>query len=363
LIQRESDFLIFQFSLTPTASWFYFRFLFKVIHMGMGPFTLFATVALVFLGICAVIQLPMISVLVHNSKNRDAVFQTTIEALGKWIPDSRCASSTCQTGLAFVQDGVVSGCSVLNDLPGTTCSNECHVEDTALTCNSQQECVSAEPTTCLGYCHINTTGPYTFEYGDPECDGKLTFRAFNQWNTSESSSDAFHWLYYSDYPAECSAYVGCIWYSWRVMARRDPEFAGVVINDPVSNVDCLDFLNMSNSDCIQAKAITIGPAISTPVWTEIATNATQFPNATGVEYLTEMCLYSFKCFTQNETFFSDPAYLVGEAKKRSLDATASQDLLVDDAVRVLKQHGARSQHPHLGAYLAHVMKKDEMDVE
>jgi hypothetical protein len=307
----------------------------------MHPMAPYVSIVLVLFG---AINLGFIIAIYQSSTVRDAQFQETILNQDKWALNAACANATCQTGLAFMVDGEVAGCSLLNDPPGTSCTSSCYLENASLTCDAHQGCTSSLPSDCLGYCQIEDPYPLTYESDDPECAGKLTFRPFNSWNTDESvNNPVLDWLYYSDYPGECQPYTGCTWYGWRVIATNASSVD--LLAAYTAPLGCLDFLNMTNTECIQAKAIPIDNELSTATWHNIITALGFSLGLRNRVFQTELCLFSYKCFAVNETVYSDPAMLYGYEAKRSLASTLDEDHILE----VLKRGGPR--HPFLKEYL------------
>lgn len=315
--------------------------------MTMSPFSLFVAVGLTLACILGVIVMIEMSWIVHSTV-------TT----GKWEPSSKCPAGTCKSGLAFVKQGTVEGCTTINDLPGTTCSDECHATGASLTCNAEQECTSTDPTTCRGYCLIDDpVSNYAYEQNSAECQDKLVFRNYHMWNTSTSSEYHMEWLYYSDYPPECTAHLGCTWYSWRAKAFYDEGFPEDLTIPNIGVAQCLEFLNMTNMGCITAYPISIESALSTPVWREIPAIIDNFNNISEVHFITEMCVYSYTCFTRNESFFSDPDFLRGETKKRAVTPPTMKAMLAERALQVLQERAASPHHPHFAAHADYVKKR------
>jgi hypothetical protein len=211
----------------------------------------------------------------------------------------------CQSGTLIPVDDGVELCDYFDHAPGTACTSACHVEDTATTCDDDHACSNADPTTCLGYCV--TSGEHGS--GSPDCDDKLTFIDYFTWNTSLSSNDFWTWLHYSDYAPECHQIEGCRWYAagLYVKASATSYYTPQTSYYP----SCVDFLNMTNAECIRAYSFNFTESLSNAVFST-ALSSTASYQAFG-------CIYNYACGVRNETFMTDPDLLL----KRATDNDAS----------------------------------------
>jgi hypothetical protein len=236
----------------------------------------------------------------------------------RWKLDATCDShQTCVRDVSS-SAGSVKICKSFTQPIDSTCDSECHVDGTVTKCTYDQQCTNADVTTCLGYCEITDADGSIYQGAHPDCDAdKIAFKDFVTWNTSLSSDYNANWLYYSDYiPGDCfGATLGCTWYGAYIQLVSLFGTPTLWSTTTSASFTCLDFLNMSNSQCIQALEFALDENISVPLFQTAMSESTW--KAQG-----KACIYYYQCAkVVNETALTDPAYLQG-VKRRSLPSSS-----------------------------------------
>ncbi len=238
--------------------------------------------------------------------------------------DTACyTGNDCLKG-ASIQIGDTHYCTTpLPKRLGSACDSTCHVDGTATTCQDANVCGSDDPTTCLGYCAIDPADSdgSIYQFAHPDCADKFPFKDFYKWDTALSSALPDNWIYYSDYEPDCSVYGGCRGYGMQMQLVMQGGTNTDVFAHTSTMVDCIEFLNLTNSECIQAQTIPLQSDIATPFFVNIFQPPYSPTNISDWRLQGNMCIYSYKCGTDNTTALTDPTYLQG--KKRTLGSAAT----------------------------------------
>ncbi len=267
--------------------------------------------------------------------------------------DSTCPRDVCQTGMS-INSGGVKHCQIYNATIGSTCDSACHVAGTATTCDTHQQCVNADPTTCLGACVPVEGWDIPILDFTEDCNGRLQFYDFFTWNTAVSSGMPYNWLYQSDQDGQCHAYFGCRWFANQLLVAYttefEPDFAPTFTG---GELNCLDFLNMTNKECIQSWSLPLDENISTPLFQTIFAPIFEF-DFSQFRFQSRMCMYWYKCGVVNTTALTDPSILLGE-DKRSLSSAQRRPPQVHPYLNMTATIHARAEGirkqlgPHLKA--------------
>ena len=258
------------------------------------------TFASVFAAIVTVISVALISVTLDKQKDSRPVI------------DATCASDrVCTVGASVLTDAGDRLCQVWNKPTGAACTSACYANGTRTYCTNAQECTSRNATACLGYCAIDPglVNAYFFNQPNhPDCADKFIFKDFFTWGTSLSSSFYGNWILYTDYPPECWPSAGCVGYATPIVFYS--EYQSTVTP---TLYDCLDYLNMSNAECVQAKSIPLDEGLANALAASVALDEV-IPSP----FQMKACLYTYACVVTNETAYTDPLYLLGSDRKRSV---------------------------------------------
>jgi hypothetical protein len=246
-----------------------------------------------------------------------------------------CHKGVCKT----MADGQ-KVCQVWNDPVNTRCADQCHTEGANTRCNRVQECVDADPTTCLGYCN-SFSGYWVVDNYAPDCEDVFVFKDYFMINTTGAdhaypttaviTETALFDLEAAG--AYCHPFTGCTETLFHVDFSSTPnnDDDHPAMNNPLVsfNLPCLDFLNMSNTECIQTQSVPVELDLGNS--TMQAYLATMIDPETGNPYGDDYwdgaysyvqisaCIYSYKCAVANTTELVNPDNLVGE--KRSLSSS------------------------------------------
>jgi hypothetical protein len=254
------------------------------------------------------------------------VITLVVKVLGNTVPTrpvidaTACPSAAnraCQTGALFTALGGQELCQYSDSAVGTACDSACHVDDTTTTCDSDHVCTNADPTTCLGYCAV--TSGALFDTNSSDCFDKLVFKDFLTWNSPYRSADSNNWLYFTDYPAECWYDQGCTWFATILQLHGT---TAPLMTTATRYVDsCLEPLNMTNSECIEALEITFTEAQSNTFFRNV-NDALDAGDYSAVNYHAIGCVYHYACGVRNETYMTDPDLLLGDKRSIAADAPA-----------------------------------------
>lgn len=259
------------------------------------------------------------------------------------VVNASCPHAVCEWGVASHLEGGI-GCETLYKGVGEVCANTCYTAGTGH-CTNAHTCIG---TGCLGDCVIENPDVDfpIYELDHPDCADKIVFTDFFSWNTSLSSVESKSWLYYSDLAPFCSAIHGCQAYVSRIRVRH--------VNHTVdwtwqtgSELDCLSYLNMTNSDCIQAVDLPMDESMANDVYRTLFVTPT-------VSYQAGICMYSYVCGATNTSAFIDPVYLQGKKRVVSLmtevptpGSVAYKAHLLEHAVHMTRHYSADGMRKQL----------------
>jgi hypothetical protein len=230
--------------------------------------------------------------------------------------DPKCDESdnVCKVGISTLLPDNTKVCETRYRPTGASCKDQCHVDGAKTTCTQDHACVSAEPTDCLGTCVITDFSLPIMQAQHPDCTDKLTFYDAYVWGHDNRLSSPNLLLTYSNYGGDCTPEVGCLFYATRLQLETDATNTTNWITDLV-HYDCLQFLNMTNTECIEAITVPLDANISTTYWQAVLGGSNK------IKYQSDVCLYYYKCHQANTTALLDPANL---AKKRSTSSAQEQ---------------------------------------
>ncbi len=281
--------------------------------------------------------------------------------------DTACNNdNVCQRGVAKTVGGV-KFCSVRSLAPGASCTSACYADGTTTHCTSEQECISTDSTACLGACVIETATGAIFESDHPDCEDKLVFKDYYMWDTPLSSESPYAWMQYSDFPGTCEVNMGCMWYGMRVRLFYREDLVDWYTPTGVE-LGCLDYLNMTNDECIETVEVAVDNEIATPLFREVLDPFIPATNLTKFTFQSSMCLFSYKCAVANTSALIDPEYLYGEAKKRRVQQQkpVHYERHVNNFVRLTQVHSkamGEKLWPHVASRMqAHEERKRAMEI-
>lgn len=228
--------------------------------------------------------------------------------------------------------GDLSICQVFEKPIGADCDSACYVTGTPTTCDGTGACLSTNASACLGHCTSEFQDGIT-ELNHPGCEDKFVFKNFSSWNTSSSSKDSRDWLYYTDYVPDCNAWTGCMAYATYFKLTFDDKAPSDWYVSRYTGKTCVDFLNMTSTECIESFAIPIEESIATPFMRAVLNN-TIVLNLTNWHAQADACIYYYKCVQPNMTALTDPVNLRG---KRSVGAEPTREQYRDQVIAKMHQ--------------------------
>jgi hypothetical protein len=273
-------------------------------------------VALGYVVAALVVLVALSSVLIHHTTQQELWFNHNRVVVDN---DACPAALECQAGVTMALGGGLTHCVYMDKQVGSSCSSQCYVTDTSTSCDTSHRCANANVEACLGYCALDNVdvGVYgsILQSNHSDCVGKLKFKEFFSWYTENSSAVSFNWLYQSNRSGDCYAEYGCHWYGSIIRAY---EGSLGTFWSPLDGVrmDCNEFLDMTNSECIESRPIQLDANVSDVVFRAVL----QPWSITSLERFTfsiTACNYWYKCGRVNTTAYTDPAF----HDKRALSAS------------------------------------------
>ncbi len=320
--------------------------------------------------VLGVVIIALDSVLVNRSTNTPAQLSTLITTTAEIralldsqtvLLDTTCdpVNPVCQVGVSALINGTRK-CQVWNEPTGTPCVSQCYVLDTVTNCTAAQTCEAANTAACLGACTIALPTYPMVEPDAPACVGKFIFNNYFTWNTSLSSYDKLQQLFYSNYTTDCHAVYGC-----RQMAN---QFTFYLFNSSVqlleyvstttSVLDCLDFLNMTNVECIQARVIPMGDTIANLLYRNIISATSLTPE--DYYFQGNVCVYYYKCGVIDEAAYSAPIYLQGKKKRAVAEREETEEDHLTEFIERFKQQKDDMREKLGPAIVEHAQRMHEL---
>lgn len=257
----------------------------------------------------------LLSATLHHYRHADNTWIPRVDAVACPV----AAHTECQLGVAVTATNGAKTCQYFNQTSGSSCTSKCYATGTSTSCvGSERRCAGTDATKCLGHCTIDNPSGNLYQRNHADCEGKLKFKDYYLMNLTNSSEAPTDWLFYNSTTGDCYPEYGCHWYGARIIIY---QYSTDWYLSATSPHNCLDFLDMENTECIQSRAFDMGVSFSNTFFRNMLPKYSTSIVGT-YNYQGSLCYYWYKCGVVNNTYYADPQFLVPEAK-RSLQGPAT----------------------------------------